>query len=232
MSNYGTIPGYAIVQILKEDHDRKLFKEVTLANGKVLKLSLDILSSGLYDDHFSQGVSLAKVIATGEGVDWVFPGEVVVVDYTIDTAGGKIISDENGVKTVRANALNEFYTESKLISATTTSRYDTYEYKAGDLKSSSTIFGVIRGDEIIPNHPYVLLKYVNVEGQFEQTPSGLLLPSSEGELVIRQVLFAHPDSKLKSGDNIMVDFEFLYERDVNDEIISICMEDDIISVLK
>lgn len=230
-TNLTTIPGYAIVEILKEDKDRKFTKEI-MVNGEKKLLTIDIAQSGLYDDHFSQGVSIAKVIAIAEELTSVKPGDMVVVDYSVDTANGMVIGHENGNKLVRANATNEFYTDSKLISATTESRYDVYEYKPGDLKSASTIFGVIKGEEIIPNYPYVFLKYVNLDGEFEMTETGLVVPSSEGDMVIRQVMFSHSDSPMKPGDNVMVDYAALYERDLGAELISICMQDDIVAKLK
>lgn len=233
MTNLTTIPGYAIVEILQEEKERQFFKEVTQKDGTKVKLSIDIAVGGLYDGHFSQGVSLAKIKGIGDEITNMQPGDEVIVDYTIDTDGAKVISNENGVKFVRARALNKFYDkDSPLISATSETRFETYEYKKGDLEHASTIFGIIKGNEIIPNHPYVFLKYVDLEGEFEQTESGLIIPSSEGEMVIRQVLFSHPDSPMKAGENVVVDFAALYEREVNGELISICMENDVIGGLK
>lgn len=229
--NLSTIHGHAIVEILKEDKDRKFFVEFKLDNGDTKRLTIDIPSSGLYDTHFSQGVSLAKVVATGDDVHWITPGETVIVDYTIDTDKAKIISNEDGVKWVRANAVNKFYEKDKLISATNETRFDTYEYRKGDLESAATIFGVIRGDEILPNYPYIILKYVDLKGEFEMTETGLLVPSSEGEMVIRQVLFSHPDSPMKPGENVLVEYSSLYEREIKDEVLSICMHNDIIGRL-
>lgn len=229
MIDLNTIPGYAIVAISKESKERQFYKEIKLANGKSMKLTLTIPESGLYDGHFSQGVSIAKVAAVGDGVDYLSVGDDVIVDYTIDVDTAKIISEENGIKYVRANALNEYYESDKLISESKFQRTAVYEYRKGDLKSASTIFGVIKDDEIIPNFPYVFLKYVDLEGEFEITESGVVVPSSEGEIVVRQVLFSHPLSPIKAGQIVMVDFGSLYERDVNGELVSICMHNDIIS---
>lgn len=227
--NLTTIPDHAIVEILNGDKERMFYKEVMLKSGKSIKLTLDIPIGGNYDGHFSQGVSIARIVALGEGVTGMQPGDEVIVDYTIDTDGAKIISNENGKKLVRAAATNKFYKEnSALISATNESKYEAYEHKKGDVEQVATIFGVIKGNEIIPNWPYVFLKYVDVAGEFEETESGLIIPSSEGEMVIRQVLFANPDSPMKPGDNVVVDFAALYERQVNEELLSICMQDDIV----
>lgn len=226
-----TLPYYALVEISKEEKERKFYKEVTTKKGTTIKLTLDIPEAAHYDGHFSQGVSIARIVATGENVSFLQPGDEVIIDYTIDTETAKIILNESGRKIVRAVAVNKFYTENApLISATTETRYDTREYKKGDLELASTIFGIIRGNEIIPNYPYVFLKYVDLEGEFEETESGLIIPSSEGEVVIRQVVFAHPDSPMKAGDNIVVDYGSLYEREVNGELLSICMQGDIIGV--
>jgi|ERR1700761_6823850 len=232
MSSLSTIPGYAIVEILRDDQERKFYKEVKLLNGEVKKLTLDIPIGGLYDGHFSQGVSLARIVACGEGVDQLEPGDEVIVDYTIDTDSAKIISRDENHKLVRAVAVNKFYEEdAPLISASRESKYDLREYKKGDLEHASTIFGVIKGNEIIPNFPYVFCKYVDIAGEFEMTETGLVIPSSEGQMVIRQVLFSHPDSPMKPGDNVMVDYGALYEREVNGEQLSICMHGDIIAKL-
>lgn len=223
-----TLPNYALIEISKDEKEHKFYKEVKMANGKTMKLTLDIPEASYYDGHFSQGVSIARIVALGAGIDFMQPGEEVIIDYTIDTEKAKIIDTGDGRRIVRAVAVNKFYTEdAPLTSATTESRYETREYKIGDLELASTIFGIIRGNEIIPNYPYVFLKYVNIEGEFEETESGLIIPSSEGEIVIRQVLFAHPNSPMQPGQNVTVDFGSLYEREVNGELISICMERDI-----
>lgn len=224
-----TIPDHAIVEILNDDKERLFHKDVTLKDGTTMKMTLDIPIGGNYDGHYSQGVSIARIIALGEGVTGMQPGDEVIVDYTIDADSAKIISNENGHKWVRAAAVNKFYEkDSPLISATAESKYEAHEYKKGDLEQAATIFGIIKGDEIIPNWPYVFLKYVEMEGKFEETEYGLIIPSSEGEMVIRQVLFAHPDSPMKPGDNVVVDFAALYEREVSGELLSICMQEDII----
>ena len=228
MGNLSTIPGYAIVEILKEDHDRKFFKEVKVGK-ETRMLSISLQAAGIYDEHFSQGVSLARVVSRGDGVDWIGDGDTVVIDYTVDTKGGKLISDENGVKLVRANAVNEYYTDTKLIPQDVFSRSDTYDHKPGDLKSAATIFGVVKDHEIIPNYPYVFLKYTKL-GDYEVGPNGLIVPSSNRDIVIREVLFTHPDSPMKPGDKVMVDFYGLYEREVGGELISIAMHDDIYAV--
>lgn len=229
VTNLSTIPGYAIVEILQDQKERMFYKDVTLKNGSTMKLTLDIPISVLYDGHHEQGVSIAKVVSLGDGVNNMQPGDEVVIDYTIDADSAKVISNENGRKLVRVIALNKFYEhDGPLISATTETKYETRDHKKGDVEQSATIFGIIKGDEIIPNYPYVFLKYINIAGEFEETESGLLVPSSEGEMVIRQVLFAHPDSPMKPGDNVIVDFMALYEREVNGEILSVCMQGDII----
>lgn len=231
MQEYTTIPGYAIVEILKEDHDRKFYKDVVLKSGAIMKLSLSLPESGLYDEHFSQGVSIARIVSVGDGVENIKVGDEVIVDYSVDTDGAKVISNINGRKLVRCEARNEFYTESKRLSASKFAKFESYEYKAGDLKSASTIFGIISDNEIVPNFPYVFLKYVDFEGEFDKSESGLIIPSTAGELVIRQVLFAHPDSPMKPGEMVVVDYASLYEREITGELVSICMHDDIIGKL-
>lgn len=228
-NNLATIPGYAIVEILQDQKERMFYKDVTLKNGSTMKLTLDIPISGLYDGHHAQGVSLAKVVSLGDGIDNMDIGDEVVIDYTIDTDSARVISNEGGRKLVRVIAKNKFYDEDgPIISATTETRYETRDHKKGDVELSATIFGIVKGNEIIPNYPYIFLKYINMSGEYEETESGLLVPSSEGEMVIRQVLFAHPASPMKPGDTVVVDFMSLYERYVNGEMLSVCLQDDII----
>jgi len=227
-----TLPGHVIVEILKEDHDRKFFKEVKMAGGETRLLTITLEADKLYDDHFSQGVSMARAYSVGEGVPEINEGDLLIIDYTIDTGKAKIISNENGVKLVRASGVNEFYTEDKLIPAGKDDYFDNYEYRVGDLKSAATVFGVVNGNEIRPLKHYVILKYVKIDGNFEETESGLVLPSTAGDLVLREVLFAHPESSLSSGDIILVDYFGVYERDLLGETISICMESDILGIYK
>jgi hypothetical protein len=231
MQEYTTIPGYAIVEILKDDHDRKFYKDITLASGATMKLSLAMPESGLYDEHYEQGVSIARIVAVGDGIAWIKPGDEVVVDYSVDTDGGKVISNIGGKKLVRCEARNEFYTESKRMSASKFAKFEVNEYNKGDLKNASTIFGVIKGNEIIPNFPYVFMNYVDFEGEFDRSDSGLIIPSTAGELVIRQVLFSHPDSPMQPGDMVVVDYASLYEREISGDVVSICMHGDIIGKL-
>lgn len=223
-----TVRYHAIVEILNEDKERVFYKEVTLKNGKKVKMTLNIPARGIYDDHFSQGVSLARVVSIGKDVSPVKPGDMVIVDYSVDTDTAKIIEINDQGKYVRVVAANKFYDHDKMAYANKYERFDAYEYRNGDLEFAAAIFGIIKGDEIQPVPPYVFMQYVDLEGKFIKTGSGLMVPSKEGEFVIRQVLFAGEDSHFKAGDKVLVDFASLYERQVNDGLISICMEQDII----
>lgn len=227
------MPTHAIVEILQTEHDKLFYKEIPGPKGEKIRLTLTLPKSSEKDEHFSQGVSLAKIVAVGDEVTDVKPGDTVMVDYTVDTATAKILFDDGERKLVNVVAKNVYHQDDFMLSATNERPYDQYVWKKGDLDEITVLFGVVKDDgEVIPLDPFVILEYAVVDGQFEENEQGLLVPIYEGDIVMRRCLFAHPNCRIKQGDLVIVPFEALYERPVYDKIISVCVDKDILGTIR
>lgn len=226
------LPTHAVVEIMQTDHDKIFYKEVPGPKGEKIRLTLTFPKTSEKDQHYSQGVHLAKVIAAGSEISELAPGDTVMVDYTVDADTARILFDNGERKLVDVVARNIYEEEDEMISATNERPRDLYVWKKGDLKEITVIFGVVKDDgEVVPTDPFVILEYVVVDGKFEENDSGILVPIFEGDVVMRRCLFAHPGSKIKQGDLVMVPFESLYEREIYDKMISVCVDTDILGIM-
>lgn len=226
------MPTHAIVEILQTDHDKNFYKEIPGPKGEKIRLTLTLPKSREKDEHFSQGVHLAKAIAVGDEVTNVKPGDILLVDYTVDTATANILFDDGKKKLVNVIAKNIYHDEDFLIPASNTQPQDMYVWKKGDLDEITVLFGIVKDDgEVIPLDPFVILEYVVIDGQFEQNENGILVPIYENDVVMRRCLFAHPNSRIKQGDLVLVPFDALYEREIYDKVISVCVDKDILGTI-
>jgi hypothetical protein len=227
------LPTHAIVEILQTDHDKIFYKEIPGPKGEKIRLTLTFEKSRDKDEHFSQGVHLAKIVAVGDEIDSVKPGDVVMVDYTVDTGTARILFNDGERKLVDVIAKNVYHEDDYLLSATNERPRDTYIWRKGDLDEITVIFGIVKDDgEVIPLDPFVILEYAVVDGTFEENENGILVPVYEGDAVMRRCLFAHENSRIKQGDTVLVPFDSLYEREVYDKVISVCIEKDILSTVR
>lgn len=227
------LPTHAIVEILQSEHEKFFYKEITTKKGEKIRLTLTLPKTREKDEHFSQGVNMARAIVVGDEISEFKSGDLLLVDYSVDVGTARILYDDGERKLVDVVAKNVYYQNDEFVPATNDRPRDTYIWKKGDLDEITVIFGIIKDDgEVVPTNPFVILEYVVVDGQFEENENGILIPIYEGDVVMRRCLFAHPESKIKQGDLVMVPFDSLYEREIYDKVISVCVDKDILAVME
>lgn len=233
MEVIGCLPTHAVVEILQTEHEKHFYKEILNHKGEKIRLTLTLPKTREKDEHFSQGVHMARCVIVGEDISEIKSGDLLLVDYSVDTDTARIIFNDGERKLVDVVAKNVYYNSDELIPATNERPNDIYVWKKGDLDEITVIFGIIKDDgEVVPTSPFIILEYVVVDGQFEENENGILVPVYEGDVVMRRCLFAHPESKIKQGELVMVPFDSLYEREIYDKVISICIDRDVLAVME
>lgn len=227
------LPTHVVVEILQSEHERNFYKEITTKKGEKIRLTLTLPKTREKDEHFSQGVHMARAVVVGDEISEVKPGDLLLVDYSVDVATARIVFDDGERKLVDVVGKNTYYETDERISATNDSPRDMFVWKKGDLDEITVVFGIVKDDgEVVPTDPFVILEYVVVDGQFEENENGILIPIYEGDVVMRRCLFAHPDCRIKQGDLVIVPYEALYEREIYDKVISVCIDRDVLAVME
>jgi hypothetical protein len=226
------LPSHAILEITQAAHDKRFYKEIVTKKGDVIRLTMTIPKGRTTDEHYSQGVHVAKAVALGDEVTNIEVGDELLVDYSVDTETARILYNDGELKLVDVVAKNKYHMEDFMLPCHNSQPHDMYVWRKGDLDEITVIFGIVKSDgEIIPLDPFLLLEYVVVDGQFEENERGLLIPVHEGDVVMRRSLFAHKNSPIRQGDVVIVPYEALYEREVGDKIISVCIDKDVLAVM-
>lgn len=227
------LPTHAVVEILQSEHEKHFYKEITTHKGEKIRLTLTLPRTREKDEHFSQGVHMARAVVVGDDITEIKSGDLLLVDYSVDVDTARIIYNDGQRKLVDVVAKNVYYETDEIMPATNERPRDMYVWKKGDLDEITVVFGIIKDDgEVVPTNPFVILEYVVVDGQFEENENGILIPIYEGDVVMRRCLFAHPECRIKQGDLVIVPYEALYEREIYDKVISVCIDRDILAVME
>ena len=159
------------------------------------------------DGYSSVFARTGEVVAVGTGgASWLKVGDTVILDFMADNQQGNVVLWECNEKVINLSANTEYYGSDVVDYASRQFSRDQITAKSGEIKNMSLIIAAIRGNEIIANDPYVILKHDDVEKM--AVSAGGILQMEREDVISRKVLAVSEISTLKYGieknDTILV----------------------------
>lgn len=229
---YKPAPGKVIIVISERERDKIFERSFTRNDGTTGSLVISIEAKRMEDQFYEQRVGYGRVAEVAENVSWIRSGDDVILDYTVDANEHQVLYSNEDVKAVVLDAAPSYYSESRIHSANRAGqKADMVEYYAGEMKGITLVIAMLRDGQVIANKPWVLLEHEQYEG-FDQTATGLFIPSQPERVTRRRILAAPPKCDFKQGDIILVEWDSLFERANEKSKFDVCLETDILLGLK
>jgi hypothetical protein len=207
-------PNRVLIKITAKQMQDLISKEITKPDGTKTRLFFEpILFDKPYERSFRQNVSIGEIIGVGIDVHDVEVGDIAILDYLTTGLLDDTIGWVNGDQLISIIAHTTYHENSSVMIN------GRQAWVKGDYDHVSRIFGLVRGDELIPFDPYVFMEY---------KPDYLKILSMRGEamretapVVIRKVISAPEDCIWKSGDEVFLKKDDWFDREINGRMIAV-----------
>lgn len=218
-------PDNVLLRISKANWNSIFSKYIKGKDGKEVELFIDIEEASGFDRKFQQNTSIGMVVAVGENVKDVFPGDMAIIDYIVTGGDDYLVGYINGDKFISIKADTTYHTEDSVPNLNGMN-----SYKVGDFEEISLLYGIVRNKVAYSRPPYVFLIHqnplkmvVNEQGVTQQI---------QDEICTRTVLASNENSIAKTGDKIRVNAGDIFERILPDnKTLSVIFEQDVIAVI-
>jgi hypothetical protein len=216
-------PDKVLILISKTNWNSLFSKWIKTKEGKDVELFTDIAEDEGFERRFQQNVSVGKVIGTGANVYGVKVGDMAIIDYLVTGNNDYTVGFVNGERIVAVDAVTTYHEEDS-----PPNMNGRNAYVIGDYDNLSPLYGVVRDKKVIPRNPYVFLVYENPL-KLSVSEQGLQYEEMD-KVCTRKVLGSHEESICQEGDTVVIKEGDLFERVVDEKILSIIFEQEIIAV--
>lgn len=224
-------PHDVLINISEADRDMLFNKRLKTPGGELLTtICIDIQNEFGTDPAFSQDVNIAKVECVGSDVTGIGKGDLVIIDYLVDTTDDFIIEEIWTGKICVLDSRTEYYTDTKKVPANRNTKVATFVYKAGEMKSYSLIIAIIKGNIVIPNSQYIFMAHEKPK-QLKQV-LGETIQEPDKNIVERKVLFTYLGCKIEAGLTALVESDFIFQRRIGENVFDVCFHSDIIGFIE
>jgi hypothetical protein len=215
-----------VIIFFSEEERRKIFeKPIKGQNGETVWLAVSVMAEENEDGAGERTVTVGKIVAVGNNVTGIKAGDDAVVDYMVDLDDKYIISADEKGKFVSINAVTTQHTEDHIIDANRRTPHPTTVYSKGDYNEISLLIGIVSDGVIKPNRPYILLEHV--EEEWKESETGLLL-IERPVAVKRKVISVYEGSTHTPDEQIVVEEEAIFTREINGLTFDVVFETDIL----
>jgi co-chaperonin GroES (HSP10) len=202
-------PDSVIIKIRKEDRDALFAKTITRDDGTKVKLFIAQPVSADDVTANEKFVSCGEIVSRGTNVKLFECGDLAILDYTLDNDESVIVGYEGDDKLVAVKAHTTFVDRDLVVyahrepqktqgnaKAMRVSRDQIVQHK-GDYNEMSLVLGVIRGEKLIANEPFVFLDYEDTK--IMKVAAGGLIYEEDRKYLNKSILGLSPESAEKYG---------------------------------
>lgn len=224
---YTVAPESIIVKISKESRDNVFKRKFKNENGEDCFLFIPAPTDEADERHPQFFVTCGQVVLVGEKVKSIQAGDTCILDYSVDNNENIIIGYEGEDKLIVVNAVTTRHTDYEVVH---TERRTQIVSSPGDYKETSSVLGVIRGEELISIDPFVFINHESTVVS-QQTASGIHY-TEDKKIVERTILAISKESedlmKVRQGEKILVDDFDLFDLHLDGRTICCINDIDII----
>lgn len=229
------MPNNVIIYISELDR-RKLFeKPIVTIHGEQLWLTTGIKADENMENSYSQSVTVGTVVAVGSNVKGIQRNDYALLDYQVDLSNDFFLHSDGLGKYVSILANTSYEKEDLVIDSNRRTPHPTIVHKAGEFKSISMLIAVVRDDKVIANRPYVISEHEKPSSKFEQR-GGLIFTTEEKRTAVKRKIIAvserdrEDDAPLKPGDNVYIEDDAIFDREINGKVYDIFFETDVLAI--
>lgn len=217
-------PDKVLIKVTKANWNSLFSKYVTVKGGKRVELFTDIQEDDGFDRRYRQNVSVGVVVAIGENINGILPGDMAIIDYSVTGNDDALVGFVNGDRLVSIDAVTTYHTEDS-----TPQMNGRFAYVQGDPDILSKLLGVVRMGKLIAFSPYIFLKHENAN-KLKVSGKGVMFEEKE-EFSKREVLAAGKGSIATEGSKVLIKETDLFSRVIDGKEISVVFESDLLVVL-
>lgn len=202
-------PDYTLVKITKESRDGVFSKKIKRDDGTFVDLFMAVPVESDLDDATKYFVSTGLVISVGRNVKGVEENDIAIINYLCDNDESIIVGYDGEDKIIAVNSVTVRHKDSNVVYASRKNRRDEIVWQVGDYDNTSSLIGVIRGDELISQDPYVFLEHLSNVME-KSTKSGIKY-SEVKYAYERKVLGSFEGCPLAKGDTVLIQDADVFE---------------------
>lgn len=217
------------IRITKENQESVYSKEITRHDGTKTRLYINVPTSTASDGRQSElTVQTAIIEAVGEDVQWIKKGDTALINYDVCNSPERFLYKDGADKIYFIEANTTYHEETLIAYQSRKSRRDQVVYTKGEYDYQSVLLGIIRGDELIANDPYVFIE--NVSNRISKVSAAGLLYTETQKIFDREVLSVSKSSTekfgIRKGDIVKLDDYDIFNIKLDSDN-SICAVNDI-----
>jgi co-chaperonin GroES (HSP10) len=239
-------PNHVIVKISKEARESLFTKKIIRDDGTVTDLFMYNPTTSDDTDHNARFVSTGEVVFVGENIHHAQVGDVAILDYLVDNDETIIVGYDGEDKLVTVVAVTSYVGQDEWVRANRSTEENPTKQSfgqrlcpkdmlvsvQGDYETLTSVYGVVRDNEVISFDPYVFL--VHESNTVQRVSAGGILYSETLKIFERKILAISKESEekvgAKTGDTVVVDDFDIFDVVIEGRKIH-CMNDiDIITV--
>lgn len=208
------------VRITKENRESIYTKKITRHDGTVVNLWKTIPVKDDVDERSSSlMVQTGIVEEASESIGWIKKGDIAILNY--DLCNSKInFMYEDGEDTIYfIDVKTTYHEEDQIAYQNRRTRRDQIIFSRGDYDELSPLLGIVRGDELIANDPYVF--FVNESNKVTKVSQAGIMFTETQKIFDREVLAVSGRSTkmygVKKGDIIKVEDKDMFNIKISDD---------------
>lgn len=203
-------------------------KEVIDAKGEKVRLWKAEKETDYLDERASfLNVQVGIVDDVSEKVDWIKKGDIALLNYDVCNSPQRFYRGDGDDNIYFLEVNTTYHKEDNIAWKNRRNKRDEIVWLAGDYDQLSGLLGVIRGNEIIANAPYIFFKHEsNIHTMV--SPKGMMYDAAE-KIIEREVLAISKESSekygVKVGDIVTLDDYDLFDVKLSDDLAITAVND-------
>jgi co-chaperonin GroES (HSP10) len=224
-----------LIRFTKENRESIFSKWVTQNDGTKIQLFLSVDVDAADERKSGLFVQTGIVEAVARSVRNILVGDTAIVDYMLCNDESKFVWEEdNGDKIYWTNAQTTFHRFDEIVYANRRTKHDTIVAKKGDIDELSSVYGIIRADQLIARQPFVFLQHE--DNVIKKTTAMKIVYEEREESFERNVLASSEESErrygLRVGDRVLVNDRDIFALKLDGQKVDCIMDMDIIGCRK
>lgn len=217
-----------LIRISSELRESIYSKEIVDSKGEKIKLWKAIKEIDQLDERASfLNVQTGIVEDVSRGTSWIKKGDIALINYDVCNSLQRFAYSDGDDNIYWLDVKTTYHEEDEIAWQTQKSKRDQIVHIKGDYNELSGLLGVIRGEEIFANCPYVFFKH---ESEIQtMVSSGGVMYDEDKKIIEREVLAISDESSekygIKVGDRVVLDSYDTFDIKLNDELAITAVND-------
>ena len=224
------------IRVTKQSSESIFSKEIIRNDGTKTRLYINVPATDNKDDRQSGlTVQTAIVEAVGEDIDWIKKGDTALINYDVYNSVERFMYKDGDDRIYFIEANTTYHKDTLVAYQTRKTKRDQIVHVKDEIDYQSVLLGIIRGDELIANDPYVFIE--NISNKKTMVSGAGLLYTQTEKIFDREVLAISKSSSerygIKKGDLVKLDdFDIFNIKLDADNTISAVNDADVLAILK